>query len=110
MRVLVCLIVAFSLYGHKIQTKMAVDGKWVGVNRGRNYFFLEFEPGDHYFCSKAENRSAAAFKLEAGKTYYLEQKIKGGFMKARNKLALLPDAEGAKKLAQCHPSSWQEKK
>ncbi len=103
-------VVRPTMKGNKIQTKLAVDGQWVGVNRGHNYFFLELDPGDHYFCSKAENRSVAAFKLEAGKTYYLEQKIKVGLMKARNRLAMLPDEEGKKKLAECHPSSWLEKK
>lgn len=99
-----------TMNGHKIQTKLGVDGTWVGVNRGHNYFFLQLDPGEHYFCSKAENKSTLAVKVEAGKTYFVEQKIKMGLMKARNKLALLPDDEGKKKLAKCHPSSWQEKK
>lgn len=99
-----------TMYGNKIQTKLAVDGRWVGVNRGHNYFFLHLDPGDHYLCSKAENRSVMALKVEAGKTYYVEQKIKGGILKARNKLAVLPEAEGQKKLAKSHPSSWAEKK
>ena len=46
-----------TMNGHKIQTKLGVDGKWVGVNRGHNYFFLELDPGEHYFCSKAETRA-----------------------------------------------------
>jgi len=103
-------IVRPTMYGNKIQTKLAVNGKWVGVNRGHNYFFLQMDPGEHYLCSKAENRSVMALKVEAGKTYYVEQKIKTGMMKARNKLAVLTDAEGQKKLAKSHPSSWAEKK
>lgn len=103
-------VVRSTMMGNKIQTKMAVDGHWVGVNRGHNYFFLTLDPGEHYFCSKAENKSTLALKVEAGKTYYVEQKIKMGFMKARNKLAVLPEEEGKKKLASSHPSSWQEKK
>lgn len=99
-----------TMNGNKIQTKLGVDGKWVGVNRGHNYFFLQLDPGEHYFCSKAENKSTLAVKVEAGKTYFVEQKMKVGLMKARNKLALLPDEEGKKKLAKCHPSSGQEKR
>jgi hypothetical protein len=99
-----------TMMGNKIQSKLAVDGEWVGVNRGHNYFFLTLAPGQHYFCSKAENRSTLAASLEAGKTYFLEQKIKMGFMKARNKLALLSDAEGRAKLANCHPSVFEAKK
>ena len=99
-----------TMFGNAIQTKLAVDAQWVGVNRGHNYFFLELEPGEHFFCSKAENRSVLGLTLEANKTYYLEQKVKMGLMKARNKLAMLKDEEGKKKLADCHLNTWQAKK
>jgi hypothetical protein len=99
-----------TMMGNKIQSKLAMNGSWVGVNRGHNYFFLMVDPGEHYFCSKAENTSALALKAEAGKTYFLEQKIKMGVMKARNQLAQLGDIEGKAKLAKCRLSTWQEKK
>jgi len=102
-------VVRPTMKGNKIQTKLAVNGKWMGVNRGHNYFFFTLDPGEHYFCSKAENKSVMALKVEPGKTYFVEQKIKMGFMKARNQLALLSDEEGKKKLAKSHPSSWVEK-
>jgi hypothetical protein len=95
--------------GFAIQTKLAVDGEWVGANRSRNYFFLNLDPGEHYFCSKSENRSSLAVTLEAGKTYFLEQKIKMGFMKARNKLVLLSDSEGREKLGECNLSEFERK-
>ena len=93
-----------TMYGHKIQTKLAMDGQWVGSNRGNNYLHIEVEPGEHYVCSQAENKSVLSFKAEPGKTYYLQQKIKGGFMKARNKVVMLSEEEGKKGLAECHPS------
>jgi hypothetical protein len=96
--------------GNKIQTKLAVDGEWKGTNRGNNYFFFELDPGEHYVCSKSENRSVLKFTVEAGKTYYLQQKIKLGFMKARNKVVLLGDEEGKTGLAKCHPSIFEVKK
>jgi hypothetical protein len=91
-------------FGQKIQTKLAMDGQWVGSNRGNNYLHLEVEPGNHYVCSTAENKSVLSFKAEPGKTYYLQQKIKSGFMKARNQVVLLSEEEGKKGLAKCHPS------
>lgn len=103
-------VVRPTMMGNKVQTKLAVNGQWVGANRGHNYFFVTLDPGEHFFCSKAENKSVLAIKVEAGKTYFVEQKIKMGFAKARNQLALLADAEGRKKLAKSHPSSWEEKK
>lgn len=98
-----------TMSGNKIQTKLGVDGKWVGVNRGNNYFFFTLEPGEHYFCSQAENKSVLGLNVEAGKTYYLQQKIRMGFMKARNKLVALEEEEGKKGLAKCHLSTWEEK-
>lgn len=99
-----------TMWGNKIQTKLAVDGQWMGVNRGDNYFFFTLEPGEHHFCSDAENRSIVSLKVEAGKTYYLQQKIKVGLWKARNKLVALDEAAGKKGLAECHPSIFEVKK
>ncbi len=47
--------------------------------------------------------------MEAGKTYFLQQKVKMGFMKARNKLVQVSNEEGAKGLAKCHPSVFKPK-
>jgi hypothetical protein len=99
-----------TLWGNKIQTKLAADGEWKGVNRGNNYFFFTLDPGEHHFCSDSENRSLVSLNVEAGKTYYLQQKIRMGLWKARNKLAVLDEAEGKKGLAECHLSVFEEKK
>lgn len=98
-----------TMMGNKVQTKLAVDGQWVGINRGNNYFFFTLAPGEHYFCSQAENKSVFAMTVEAGKTYYLQQKIRMGFMKASNRLELISKEEGEKGLAKSHPSSFTTK-
>lgn len=51
-----------------------------------------------------------ALTVEAGKTYYLQQKVRFGWMKARNKLVLLDEEEGKKGLAKCHLALFEEKK
>lgn len=102
-------IIRSTMYGNKIQTKVAVDGEWKGVNRGNNYFFFALKPGTHYFCSKSENNSIAILTTDAGKTYYLAQTIHMGLMKARNDLIVIEDAEGAAELAKAHPSTWEVK-
>jgi hypothetical protein len=102
-------VVRPTMMGNKIQTKLAVDGHWVGVNRGNNYFYLTLDPGTHYFCSQAENRSVLAVKVEAGKTYYLQQKITMGLMKARNKLIEVEPDKGKEDVAKTHPSSFDTK-
>jgi hypothetical protein len=98
-----------SMIGNKVQTKLAVDGDWKGVNRGNNYFYFTLDPGEHYFCSEAENRSLLKLNVEAGKTYYLQQHVRMGVMKARNKLEPMTEEEGKKKLAEAHPSTWETK-
>lgn len=98
-----------TMLGMAIQTKLAVDGEWVGVNRGNSYFFFALAPGQHYFCSRAENHSAIALNVEAGKTYYLQQEIQMGVMKARTKLAVMDDAEAQKKLPKMNLSTWEIK-
>jgi len=94
--------------GALIQTKLAVDGKWVGVNKANDYFYVVLDPGPHYFCSQSENRSLLSLTLEPGKTYYLQQKVKMGVFKARNKLALLDENEGKKGLAKCKLTTMTE--
>lgn len=95
--------------GALIQTKLAVDTEWVGINRADNYFYFTLEPGTHYFCSQAENHSLLSLVVEAGKTYYLQQKIRMGIMKAQNDLQILDAEEGKKGLAKCKLSVFEEK-
>ncbi len=102
-------ILRSSSYGPLVQTKLAVDGEWKGVNRGHNYFFFTLQPGLHFFCSQAENRSVLVLTVEAGKTYYIQQEIRYFPMKPRNQLAILDDAEGQNELAKTHPSTWTVK-
>jgi hypothetical protein len=102
-------ILRSSTYGLLVQTKLAVDGEWKGVNRGHNYFFFTVQPGLHYFCSQAENQSVLVLTAEAGKTYYIEQEIRYFPVKPRNELAILDDAEGQSELARIHLSTWRVK-
>ncbi len=102
-------VIRSTMFGNKVQTKLAVDGEWKGVNRGNNYFFFTLKPGEHYFCSQAENRSVLVLTVEAGKTYYLAQTIHMGAWKARTDLVALGDDDGQKELAKAHPSTWEVK-
>jgi hypothetical protein len=102
-------VIRSTMFGNKIQTKLAVDGEWKGVTRGDNYLFFTVKPGEHYFCSRAENRSVLVLTVEAGKTYYLAQTIHMGMWKARTDLVAMDDADGQKELAKAHPSTWTVK-
>lgn len=95
--------------GSAVQTKLSVDREWKGVNRGNTYFFFTLDPGRHHFCSQAENRSVLSLTVEAGKTYYIQQKMRMGVWKARNKLEVLDEGEGTKGLRKCQLSIFEVK-
>jgi hypothetical protein len=97
------------MWGNKVQTKLAVDGDWKGANRGDNYFFFILDPGEHNFCSEAENRSIKTVKVEAGRAYFLQQHVRPGVMKARNSLAIISAEEGKRALTKCHLATWEVK-
>ena len=59
-------------------TRVGLDGVWVGANRGKSYFFVLVNPGDHHLCvaqqtmlkTSSQPGSALSLKAEAGKVYY----------------------------------------
>jgi len=99
-----------SIMGAAVQTKLAINGEWKGVNRGNTYFYFTATPGEHLFCSKAENTSLLRLTLEPGKTYFIQQKVKMGAMKARNELAVMTEEEGRQKLEKLNLSVFEEKR
>lgn len=87
--------------GFAIKSWFLCDDEVLGVNRGSSYFFAYVEPGKHVFWSKSENVDALELEVEAGKTYYIQQRVRMGGLKARTKLEVLDEAEGEKRLAKC---------
>jgi hypothetical protein len=97
-------------FGGAIQTKLAMDGKWMGVNLGGTYFTISLEPGAHLLCSEAGNRALMDITVEAGRTYYLEQRPVTNIVgKMKNSLRLLDDKKGLRALLACRQSEAFEK-
>ena len=96
-----------SPQGATFQMKLAMDGKWVGVNRMANYFFVEVDPGPHYFCAKAgfDKPGLLSLVIEKGKTYYLRQNLSVG----GTDLDLLDEEKGKQYVAKYSRSSFEEK-
>lgn len=88
-------------YGKISLFTVTCDGDSIGATGGGRYIYTMQKPGPHLFISKAENKSELPIVLEAGETYYLEQKVKMGLFSARNNLERLSDEEGIEKLAKC---------
>lgn len=103
-KALIYVIRPLSMYQLMLQSKLAVDGQWMGVNRNGTYFFFTLDPGEHYFCSQVRNRSVLVLTVEAGRTYFLEQKL------TEAKVVPLDALTGKKELEELHLSVFGVKK
>jgi hypothetical protein len=101
-------VVRPSLSGSRIQTKLAVDGTWMGANYGNNYFFVTLTPGEHLFCSQAADRSVVTMNVEAGKIYYLQQTVTTGMTKAKSSLDIVVEQDGRENVAKTNFSVRRE--
>lgn len=104
---LIYIIRPRSYFGAAAQAKIAMDGKWVGTNRIGNYFYIEVDPGPHYFCMKEIMQEPALLSLvvEKGKTYYLCH----GFNMGGIDLDLVDTEKGKEYVAKYHKSLFEEK-
>lgn len=85
---------------------LAMDGKWVGVNRPANYFYFEADPGPHYFCMDPGAHGLLSLVIEKGKTYYLrENPIPMGDIE----LNLLDEEKGKNQVAKFQRSIFEQK-
>lgn len=106
-KALIYVIRPKSPFGVAGQARLAMDGKWVGVNRVGNYFYMEVDPGPHYFCMKAglDEPGLLSLVVEKGKTYYLRH----GFNMSGIDLDLLGEEKGKQYVAKYHKSFFEEK-
>ena len=69
--------------GSDVTTRAGLDGKWVGANHGKSYFFFAVDPGEHQVCtdwqsslkSRSKQGAARTFTAEAGKAYYFRVRV-----------------------------------
>ncbi len=106
-KALIHVIRTESPFGSLGQARLAMDGKWVGVNRVDNYFYMEVDRGPHYFCMKAglDEPGLLSLVAEKGETYYLRH----GFNMSGIVLELLDAAKGKEYVAKYHRSLFEEK-
>lgn len=94
-------VVRPATVGFAVKSYFFCDREILGINKGKSYFFAHVAPGKHVFWSKSENVDAIEMEVEAGKTYFLQQKPKMGFGKARTRLVVLEPDEGRERLEEC---------
>ena len=82
-----------------------VDETPVGMTKGNTYVWATVPVGEHLIWSSSGNVSAVKMNLEAGKSYYFEQKAKMGGIRARVELEPLAEADRAQAFEKCKYSS-----
>lgn len=90
-----------SALGALINFKVELDGEPLGKTKGKQYFYIFAEPGNRTLVSIAENKSEVPILVESGKTYFFEQEVKMGIVKARNQLVRIDEVDARQKLKKC---------
>lgn len=80
--------------GFGVDTWSFCNDKYIGMNRGRSYFYAYVEPGRHLMWSKAENISPYEMTFERGKTCYFLEDIMMGAFSARVRLGPISEEDG----------------
>lgn len=70
----------------EVTVRMALDGTWVGANRGNTYLVFSVDPGEHHLCTdwvsdflpSGRLVSLANFTAEPDKVYYFRARTTGG--------------------------------
>ena len=81
-------------FGAAISMEVLVNNKSIGQTAAKTYFKYDVTPGHYQIQSKAENTSILDLDVLAGKSYFVWQEVKVGFIYARNKLQLTDEIKG----------------
>lgn len=87
--------------GGAIRFTVDCDNRYIGSTVGRRYIYSIQDTGKHKIVSHAENSSELEISLDVNQKYYIEQVPKFGIWIARNRLELIDESKGKKKLMKC---------
>ncbi|MEL0456679.1 DUF2846 domain-containing protein [Flavobacteriaceae bacterium SZ-1-7] len=89
-----------SSFGSAITFKIYQNEKFIGELGPNSYLAWQVDSanGQIEVISKSENYSVLSVTPEAGKTYYIKQKVKMGWIMARTDLELLSEEEAVEML------------
>jgi Protein of unknown function (DUF2846) len=109
---------AVNCLGGCFQTRIGLDGAWVGAVQHNSYFSVSVEPGEHHVCASPPSHFVSAtsekyasvrlalshFTAEAGKVYYFRTRRFGSQNQELFDLDAI-DADQAKYLIASYPLS-----
>lgn len=78
-----------------------INGKFISKNRGNSGFKTLIPEGEYTITSHAENIAELKLKTKKGETYYILQSAKMGKIGTANRIELLSEKEGGKKIRKC---------
>lgn len=93
--------------GAAIKMDVAIDGQPIGQTAAKTFLYKEVTPGKHTVTSKAETTDSLEVDVKPGTLTYIWQEVKMGFMMARSKLNLMPEAEGRKGVLETNLAAGQ---
>jgi hypothetical protein len=85
-----------------------IDETTAGATKGNTYTWVTVPAGEHVIWSRSGNVSAMRMNLEAGKSYYVEQRVRMGGVKARVSLEVMDEAEALEAIAECKYTTLTE--
>lgn len=80
--------------GSAISYDIEENGKVIGALANGTYFFVYAQPGTHSYSASTEVTSTCKVEVEAGKTYYVEGRVKFGILAPRPSLTLENELRG----------------
>jgi hypothetical protein len=97
----------------KGETKIGLDGAWVGVNKDSSYFAVSVEPGEHHVCADVHPHRGIPghpvefvhFTADAGRAYYFNARVVYGFGGETYLFLGAVDSDQAKYLIASYPLS-----
>ena len=98
-------IIRSTGFGSAIKMNISCNGKIIGATGAKQFIYNLIPPGHYTFASLAENTHELPLEIEAGKTYFIQQKVTWGVIQARTELVRVSPNEGKTKLGVCALSS-----
>ena len=94
-------------FGGGVKMKVSDGDILIGETGPKGYLCWERNPGEMILTGKAENSDIEKISIQQGYVYYFEQKVKMGFLMARNDIKQVEGEEGRKIVAKCKPPKVQ---
>lgn len=92
-----------TAFGGAVTMKVSDGDVLIGQTGPKGYLCWERNPGEMTLIGKAENADIEKISIQQGYVYYFEQKVKMGFLMARNDIKQVEGEAGRKIVAKCKP-------